>query len=132
MITADTPLQRAARQIKLAFQFKQFGQRLYGDWLTTGAEINEFEATANTAACAVLTAALKVRWEEVAPDSDNFAGYLGSVRVGLVYRAHGNTWVAVTERPFKHVPDCLLPFAEAKAAIERVVLEAILGADFAA
>lgn len=131
--TADTPLQRAAKAIKLAFQFKQFGRQLpNGDWATTRKDIEEFEATAETATRAALVAALQVRWEEgnSAWGIKQETAFLGPIRVAVVYLSNfDGLWVEALE-PFLLKPGNVgtHPNADdAKSAVERAVIEAILG-----
>lgn len=111
--TADTPLQRAAKVIKDADKL----------WLasdsTTPEHYDEFVA------CAALIAALQVKWEpELGCDgSEGARAFLGSLEMAVVYPHSGK--FLVSRSPFDFDPADTL--ADAKSAVQRAVIEAILG-----
>lgn len=100
---ADTPLARAAKIIR-------DGRYRYID--------------ADSLARAVLTAALKVRWEpcEGADGSVGAYAWLGPFYMAEVYPCRGKYYTSA-----KWQSDPVDTLADAKSAVERAVLEAILG-----
>lgn len=147
--TADTPLQRATKAIYDRNPL-EYGENVDGilvraraniTWKQACADAAEFpegEATKYLQGClddarAALVAALQVRWGRRVADYDGCDdGYIGSVQIGTVYRSDENDtsswWITIVERPFRSPPFARhKTSADAKSAVQRAVIEAILG-----